>query len=157
MATRFAPQARSIVSDAEAQARSCRSPAIEAEHLLLALSQSDTEASRVLASLGLTHQAIQEALSREFEQALDAAGVRVRAGTLGRPSPEPHRRPRLGASSKGALERALAAAAGSHQIRPGHLLLGVLGARYGTVPRALHLAGVDQLELEARTRQALGD
>jgi nucleoside-diphosphate-sugar epimerase len=36
-------------------------------------------------------------------------------------------------------------------------LLAVLGARAGTVPRALALAGVDQGDLAARTGQALDD
>ena len=53
------------------------------------------------------------------------------------------------------LERAVKAAAGQRQIRPGHLLLGVLGAQAGTVPRALALAGVNQGDLAARARQAL--
>ena len=53
------------------------------------------------------------------------------------------------------LERALKAALGQRQIRPGHLLLGVLAAQAGTVPRALALAGVDSGDLAARARQAL--
>ena len=61
----------------------------------------------------------------------------------------------MAASGKLVLERALKAAAGRGQIQPGHLLLGVLAAQAGTVPRALALAGVDQGDLAARTRQAL--
>jgi len=53
------------------------------------------------------------------------------------------------------LERALKSAVGRGQIRPGHLLLGVLAAQAGTVPRALALAGADSGDLAARTRQAL--
>ena len=53
------------------------------------------------------------------------------------------------------LQRALKAAVGQRQIRPGHLLLGVLGAQAGTVPRALALPGLDQGDLTARARQAL--
>jgi D-alanyl-D-alanine carboxypeptidase len=53
------------------------------------------------------------------------------------------------------MVRALRAAEGSRQIRAAHLLLGVLEAQVGTVPRALHLAGVDSSELLDLTRQAL--
>ena len=45
--------------------------------------------------------------------------------------------------------------AGSRLVEAEHLLLGVLAAQAGTVPRALALAGVDQADLAAQTRQAL--
>ncbi len=53
------------------------------------------------------------------------------------------------------MVRAVRAAEGDRQIRPAHLLLGILGAQLGTVPRALQLAGVDQAELTNLTEQAL--
>jgi D-alanyl-D-alanine carboxypeptidase len=40
-------------------------------------------------------------------------------------------------------------------LRPAHLLLGVLQAQVGTVPRALALAGVDRSDLLARVRHSL--
>ena len=40
-------------------------------------------------------------------------------------------------------------------LRPAHLLLGILLAEVGTVPRALTLAGIDRAELIVRIRQAL--
>ena len=156
MVTRLAPEARSLFKTAEAQARGSGSPLIEAEHLLLAMcARPDTDAGQVLVSFGLTPAALQEALDQEFVASLAAAGVFVSTGSLGRPSPRPRRHLRLSASSKAAMERAVTAAAGSGRIRPGHLLLGVLGTRVGTVPRALHFAGVDQAEITARTEQAL--
>jgi D-alanyl-D-alanine carboxypeptidase len=155
MVTRLAPDARTLVTSAEAQARTSGSALVEAEHLLLAMSSKrDTDAGQVLASVGLTHEALEEALDREFEASLAAAGVSLASG-LARPSREPARRLRLSASFKAALERSVTAAAGSRQIRPAHLLLGVLGAQVGTVPRALHLAGVDRAHLTTLTRQAL--
>ncbi len=63
----------------------------------------------------------------------------------------------MGASSKLVMQRAARAAVGQRQIRPGHLLLGVLAAQAGTVPRALALAGADTGELTTRTRHALAD
>ena len=149
MVTRLAPDARSLFKSAEAEARTSRSALVETEHLLLAMSaRPDTDAGQVLAEVG-------HALSREFESTLATAGVSVVAKNLGRPSPEPTRRLRLSASFKSAMERSVTEAKGSRQIRPAHLLLGVLGAQMGTVPRALHLAGVDQAELAVRTEQSL--
>jgi ATP-dependent Clp protease ATP-binding subunit ClpA len=158
MVTRLAPDARTLFATAEREARTTRSPYVEAEHLLLAMSAAPgTDAGRILASVGLTHDAIEQALGQEFAVSLATAGVTVGAGGPLPSSPEPSRRLRLGASFKAAMERSVTAASGSRQIRPAHLLLGVLGARLGTVPRALQLAGVDQVELTTLTRQALAD
>ena len=55
------------------------------------------------------------------------------------------------------MERSVDAAKGSRQIRPAHLLLGLLGAHAGTVPRALHVAGVAPGDLASLTEQALAD
>ncbi len=156
MVTRFADYARAIVRDAEEEARAAGSPSLEAEHLLLALAAArGSDAGQVLASAGLDHTAIQAALDQEMRQSLRVAGVDLPPGGLPRASRDPGRRVRLGASSKLVLERAAKAAAGQRQMRPGHLLLGVLGAQAGTVPRALALTGVDQADLALRTRQAL--
>ena len=102
-----------------------------------------------------TGTAIRAALDREFRQSLAAAGVTLAPGGLPAASRDPNRRARLAASGKLVLERALKADRGERPDPPGHLLLGVLAAQAGTVPRALALAGVDQGDLAARTRQAL--
>jgi len=156
MAIRFVVQARAIVRQAEKEAAEAGSPAIEAEHMLLAMAgEHGIEARQVLASAGLDRDAIRAALDREFRQSLAAAGVTLAPGGLPSASRDPNRRARMAASGKLVLERALKAAAGRGQIQPGHLLLGVLAAQAGTVPRALALAGVDSGDLAARTRQAL--
>lgn len=156
MAIRFVVQARAIVRQAEKEAAEDGSPLIGAEHMLLAMTgEHGIEARDVLASAGLDRDGIRAALDREFRQSLAAAGVTLPPGGLPPASRDPARRARMAASGKLVLERALKAAAGRGQIRPGHLLLGVLAAQAGTVPRALALAGVDQGELAARTRQAL--
>ena len=156
MAIRFVVQARAIVRQAEKEAAGAGSPQIEAEHLLLAMAgENGIEARDVLASVGLDRDGIRAALDREFRQSLSAAGVTLPAGGLPTTSRDPNRRARMATSGKLVLERALKAAAGRGQIQPGHLLLGVLAAQAGTVPRALALAGVDQADLAARTRQAL--
>ncbi len=156
MVTRFAEHARAVVRQAEKEAETAGSPVIEAEHLLLALASTPgTEAHDVLAAAGLGHDAVSAALGEEMRQSLAVAGVSLPPGGLPRPSRDPAHKARLGASSKLALQRALKATAGQRQIRPGHLLLGVLGAQAGTVPRALAVAGADQDGLILRTRQAL--
>ena len=155
MITHFAEHTRAVVGQAQQEAAAAGSPLIEAEHLLLALASAPgTEAYDVLTAAGLGHDAVSAALDEEMRQSLAVAGVTLPPGGLPRPSRTAHKA-RLGASSKLALQRALKATAGQRQIRPGHLLLGVLGAQAGTVPRALAVAGADQAELTLRTRQAL--
>jgi ATP-dependent Clp protease ATP-binding subunit ClpA len=157
MVTRFTQHARAIVRSAEAEARASGSPAVEAEHLLLAISAlAGTAAQRVLASAGLDHHAIKTALQREVHQSLSAAGITIDPGQLPHATIDPSRHLRLGASARIAIERAARASAGSRQIQPCHLLIGVLGAQAGTVPRTLALAGVDQGDLTERVRSATG-
>jgi D-alanyl-D-alanine carboxypeptidase len=156
VAIRFVVQARAVVRQAEKEAAGTGSPLIEAEHLLLAMAgEHGLEARDALASVGLDRDAIRAALDREFRRSLAVAGVTLPPGGLPTASRDPNRRARMATSGKLVLERALKAAAGRGQIQPGHLLLGVLSAQAGTVPRALALAGVDPGELAARTRQAL--
>jgi D-alanyl-D-alanine carboxypeptidase len=137
---------RTLVGQAQADARALAAPAVEAEHLLLALTQQPgSDAARVLADAGLDREGVRHALQQEFERSLAAVGVTP--GTLGLPQPTipTTREPRLGASAKLAIERALmiAKAHGVRRLRPLHILLGVLRAEAGTVPRALEAAGVD--------------
>jgi ATP-dependent Clp protease ATP-binding subunit ClpA len=151
MVTRFAQHVRTIVKAAEVEARTSGSPTVEAEHVLLAISALDgTDAQRVLASAGLDHHAIKLALEREVHQSLSAAGITIDPGQLPHATIDPSRHLRMGASTKMALERAAKASAGARQMQPCHLLIGVLGAQGGTVPRMLALAGVDQGNLAER-------
>ncbi|MEV4184381.1 Clp protease N-terminal domain-containing protein [Streptosporangium canum] len=144
-----------IMEEGAAEAREDGSAATEAHHLLLALAAHEgTAAYHVLTTVGFGRQAIREALDREFEHSLDAVGVSLTAFDLPKPSPAPEP-PKMGASARLALERGFAASTGKKDLRPAHLLLGVLGAEIGAVPRALALAGVDRVDLMARTRQTL--
>jgi ATP-dependent Clp protease ATP-binding subunit ClpA len=155
MVTRFTQHARAIVKAAEVEARASGSPTLEAEHLMLAICALEgTAAQRVLASAGLDKQAIKLALEREVHQSLSAAGMTIDPGQLPHPTINSSRHVRLAASAKIALERAVKASAGARQIQPCHLLIGVLGAQVGTVPRMLALAGVDQGNLTERVRRA---
>jgi ATP-dependent Clp protease ATP-binding subunit ClpA len=154
----FGPYVHAIIEQAGHQASKEGSATIEAQHLLLAVAaQEGTTAHQVLTSVGLDQQAIRQALDREFEHSLRAAGVSLAAFDLPRPSSDPEPSARIGASAKLALERGVAAAARKQDLQPAHLLLGILEARLGTVPHALGLAGIDQADLTARVRQALTD
>jgi ATP-dependent Clp protease ATP-binding subunit ClpA len=154
--TTFDTYVHMIIEQAGHHASKDGSATIEAQHLLLAIAaQEGTTAHQVLTSVGLDEQAIHDALDREFEDSLRAAGVSRGAFDLPQPSSDPKASARIGATAKLALERGVAAAARKKDLRPAHLLLGILESRVGTVPRALALTGIDQADLTARTRQAL--
>jgi ATP-dependent Clp protease ATP-binding subunit ClpA len=144
-----------IIERAGDEAHKDRSATIEAQHLLLAVAaEPEPTTEQVLTSVGLNYQAIRDALDREFEHSLRAAGVSLAAFDLSRPS-NALEHPKPGASAKLALARGFAPVARKKDLRPAHLLLGILRAQVGTVPRALALAGVDQADLRARVLRAL--
>ncbi|MFH8569264.1 Clp protease N-terminal domain-containing protein [Streptomyces sp. NPDC017993] len=141
----------------EHEAREDRSATIEAHHLLLAIAaEQESTTCQALASAGLDHQALREALDREFEHSLSLVGVSRNAHDVPRPGKalEP---PKMGASAKLALERSFSSVARKKELRPAHLLLGILQAQAGTVPRALALAGIDPADLALNVRQTLTD
>lgn len=145
---------QSVLVRAADEARDDGSASIEAGHVLLAMAVQDgTEAQRALDRAGLGHRALKDALHREFEHSLSAAGVTLGAFDL-RSTPDPGRRPQLGASFKLTMER-IASVYRKKDLRSVHLLLGVLQAETGTVPRALALAGVDRAGLVERVRAEL--
>ncbi|GAA2282373.1 MULTISPECIES: Clp protease N-terminal domain-containing protein [Kitasatospora] len=144
-----------IIVRAIQEAREDGSATIEAHHLLLAIA-ADNEATthRILTTAGLDRRAVRDALDWEFEHSLRAVGVSPAACALPRPSPVSGQ-PKIGASARLALERSFASVRRKKELRPAHLLLGILQAQVGTVPRALALAAVDQDQLVNRVQQAL--
>ncbi|MCO1582595.1 hypothetical protein M8C13_43315 [Crossiella sp. SN42] len=141
-----------IIEQGGRHAKAEGSATIEAQHLLLAIAaEPDPGAQDVLAEAGLDQAAIRAALDREFEHSLNAAGVSSTAFDL-TASPDQERRTTVGASAKLALERGFAGVSRKKDLRPGHLLLGVLAAEVGTVPRALALAGINRAELAEQVR-----
>ncbi|HLU72173.1 MAG TPA: Clp protease N-terminal domain-containing protein [Nonomuraea sp.] len=143
-----------VLTEGETEARRDGSATIEAEHLLLAVAaQEGTAPQRVLAEAGLGHRAVRAALDREFEHSLSTVGVSVPAG-LALSSTPSERRPTMGATGKLALERGFASVTRKKDLRPAHVLLGILHAEVGTVPRALALAGVDRSALLARVQES---
>jgi len=150
MFERFTKDARHVVDDAVEEARRSGSPTIEAEHLLLALAAGTGPSARVLHGSGLTPNRTRAALDEHFERTLATVGVSPGAFNLPPPAPSP--KLRFSASFKLALERALKAAMERKDRRIGaeHVLLGVLRAEAGTVPRLLAAEGIDRDELAAR-------
>lgn len=151
----FSRYVRTIIEQATREAQLERSKTIEAEHVLLAIAaQPETTAAEILSSVGLDRSALRNALSREFEHSLGAAGVSLDSFDLPRSS-APELPTNVGASVRQALERGLAGVCRHPQ--PTHVLLGILQAEVGTVPRALALAGIDRAGLMLSVRQALSE
>ncbi|MGW0410347.1 Clp protease N-terminal domain-containing protein [Streptomyces collinus] len=143
-----------VIVRAMDEARDDGSATIDAHHLLLSLAADQgSTAQQVLASVGLDRAAVREALDREFEHSLSMVGVSPAAYGLPGPS-HASQQPKMGASARLALERSFASAR-KKDLRSAHLLLGILQAQIGTVPRALALAGIDQAELADRVQQTL--
>lgn len=139
-------------ADEAAQDGSAR---IEARHLLIAMAvvREDT-VQRLLESVGLDEQGVRDALAWEFEHSLSVVGVSSRTYDL----PKPTRfapRNSMGTSAKLAIERSFMSVPRKRDARPAHVLLGVLSAEVGTVPRALEMAGIDRDDLMSRARAAL--
>ena len=154
---KFVKESQFVVVQAREEARTLGSRTVEAEHLLLALARRTGDpAGTALAEAGLDHAAVTEALEAERDQTLAAVGVSVSAFDLPPVTPAKSE-PGWGTSAKLSLQRAFTAAAerGDKGIVPAHVLLGVLAAEAGTVPRALERAGVTPADMEQRTRLAL--
>jgi hypothetical protein len=107
----FGTYVHTIIEQAGHHASKDGSATIEAQHLLLAVAaQEGTTAHQVLTSVGLDQQAVREALEREFQHSLRAAGVSLAAFDLPEPSsdPEPSARivPSMAASPPPVCDRA---------------------------------------------------
>ena len=158
MVERSKTGSRAVILDALEEARLRPEAKIEAEHLLLALSRrSAWGAGRVLLDAGLDHDRLRTVLDESVGRTLAAVGVG--SGGVWIPDstlPVAHH-PSWGESAKAALRRAAAVAKehGNRRLEPAHILIGVLRAREGTVPRALAMAGVDVADLTARAEATL--
>lgn len=155
MFNRFVKEAREIAAQAQTVAQGLGSPTIEAEHLLLALTEAGATRA-TLAEAGLDWHGLRDALAREAERSLAAVGISATAVNLPPPA-HAGTKARWATSAKLALERSLkvATARKDSRIRPDHILLGVLQAPLGTVPRALEVAGVDRLAIARRVEAEL--
>jgi D-alanyl-D-alanine carboxypeptidase len=157
MFERFPRASRLVLERARDEAAMLGSKDMEAEHILLALTRDpDPVVPAVLSQAGLDRDSLRRAIEAQDEAALASVGVSRAAFSLP-PAPPLMRTPGWGTSSKQVMIRARDAAVGRRdpRIQPGHLLLGVLRAEAGTVPRALAFAGVDRVELATATQAAL--
>lgn len=157
MLERFTKEAGGVAAGARDRARMRGSGTVEAEHVLLALAaELEGVAGRVLRSLGLDEAAVDVALRADFEATLGQVGVSLDAFEVPPPIPLAGT-PRWGTSAKAALEGALAAAQarGDRRIESAHILLAVLSAHEGTVPRALRGAGVEPADVVVATHVAM--
>lgn len=154
---RFVGDARRIARRATEVAGEVGARSVEAEHILLAVAGGPEGAVRArLAEARLDRDGILRALAAEEAHSLAAAGV-ARDGFDVPPRPAAHPPGRWGASAKLALERAvrIAATRRERSVTAGHVVLGVLAATRGTVPRALAATGVDRAHLAARVEEAM--
>jgi ATP-dependent Clp protease ATP-binding subunit ClpA len=157
MFERFTRSARATVQRARDVAATEGSATVEAQHLLLALTQrADDPTSRALATLGISERAVRGALEEEFTHALQAVGV---AATTPRPGPpRPGRAggptPRWGQSAKLVLVRALRVAIdrGHKRIEDRHLLIALSLAEAGVIPRVLRTLGVAPTDIDIALR-----
>ncbi|WP_101785089.1 Clp protease N-terminal domain-containing protein [Nonomuraea indica] len=148
-----------ILTEGGMEAQRHGSSTVEAQHLLLAVAaQEGTAPQRILASFGLDYPAVRAALEAETQHSLSMVGVSPSSFGLPRPNTvTPSHQPRMGETGKLAIERGFASASRKRDLRPAHVLLGILRAEVGTVPRALALAGVDRAELLARVQSSITD
>ncbi|MDO8731181.1 MAG: Clp protease N-terminal domain-containing protein [Actinomycetota bacterium] len=149
MADSHMTKLRSLIDIATNEASKSRSTNVEAEHLLLALSSRPSSAAgNALAQQGLSYDTLQEALEAEQHSSLRSAGVEPIAEQR-LLSTRRRRRPGWGASAKESLRRgSLIGRKFKHRkMEESDLLLGILHAELGTVPRALTIAGIDRAQL----------
>ncbi|MEY2936126.1 MAG: hypothetical protein RL033_6875 [Pseudomonadota bacterium] len=152
--TAFTQYVRTIVEDAGYEAGADGSATIEAQHVLVAIAaRSETKASQFLCASGLTPQSLRDALHREWERSLSTTGASLQTLKLERGRLTATPVTSLGPSVQQALERGVSGLRSGAQ--PAHLLLGILRADIGIVPRALELAGYDRADLLTRAREAL--
>ncbi|MEO7006650.1 MAG: Clp protease N-terminal domain-containing protein [Terrimesophilobacter sp.] len=140
---------------ARQEARKRGSKAVEAEHLLLGLASSPTTVcGRVLIEAGLDRERIDSLLRQERRDSVAYAGVELRGGMPSVPT-ENSTVLELGTSANEAIRRGAAVGHAENRVRVGtDLLLGILGAELGTVPRILALAGIDRTILAERVTKA---
>jgi ATP-dependent Clp protease ATP-binding subunit ClpA len=121
---------------------------VEAEDLLRAFAAVPGSAADLLAEAGLDADALDAALAAERAHGLASVGF---AGDLPELDPAPRAvRPRWGASAHAIFGRIRH----DGRVGPAAILVGILSADLGTVPRMLELAGVDRYQLLGRATSA---
>jgi ATP-dependent Clp protease ATP-binding subunit ClpA len=142
---------RDALKHARELASDLSSRTVEAEHLLVVLADQSAGTGKVLEGAGLSRSRVEAALREENRLSLAVAGVEPLTDEQASASRDT-RPPLWGASAKAALVRGHRIAKESGRVweTTTDLLLGILAAELGTVPRALAIAGTDRSELIAR-------
>ena len=155
----FPQTARALFTKASEEAARRGSSTIEAEHLLLALTADPhSAASATLAPVGLDHERFEAALAEERTRSLAFAGVGPIDPERLVATPHPKARPSWGASVREAMGVMHRITPHGRQTRRGvevNILIALLSADLGTVPRALAIAGVDRPALLAQLKPQL--
>ena len=147
---------RDTLRDARGEATRAGSKTVEAEHLLLALAaRSSGPVPRLLADSGLDRDGIDSALEAEHRRSLAIAGVEPLTAEQSLATPR-SAVPVWGSSVREALLRGHRIASKDRRARENNVdvLLGILQAEVGTVPRALAIAGIDRRRLLGRALEA---
>jgi ATP-dependent Clp protease ATP-binding subunit ClpA len=144
----------SVARQFESEAKRDGAKFIEAEHMLLALaSNTDSDAGRLLNEAGLDHERLAAALREERRRTLAFAGMSAPETGLVEATGLDSA-PSFGTSAKMAVRRALIGSRHDRRrrgrLRGTDLLAGILEADFGTVPRALAIAGIDRAALLSR-------
>jgi len=148
MLDRMTADARWAVGRGQDVARAAGATHIEAEHLLIALSEREgTPAQRALAAAGLTPARLAELIAEEHARSLRFAGVEPTF----LPTTPTRGSLRFATSSKSTLTRAVASSqkGAGKGIDTARLLRAIVEQETGTVPRLLALAGVSRTDLIA--------
>jgi ATP-dependent Clp protease ATP-binding subunit ClpA len=154
MFERFSSSARAAVKRARDVAAADGADTVEAEHLLLALTQqADEPTARALDALRITEAAVRKELDAEFATALQTVGV-VATVPPWRPSRPGRSSPKWGQSAKLALERSLQVTLdrGHKRIDDRHLLLALSQAEAGVIPRVLRAMDVTASDIDTALR-----
>ena len=156
MFERFARDAKIVVNNAEARRASAGSATIEAEHLLLALTECDpaTAVGRALAATGLDRDRVEQ---RAGPERSEPDGGRHLDRRLRPARAEPGEQAAPGGRCQGALEHALriSLVRADKRIESGHILLALLPRRGRTARAYCTEAGVDRRELNDVTTAAM--
>jgi len=146
---------RTVVVQAIEEARLRGSTSVEAEDLLLALAScGTTETKQSLERAGLDHESILRALRDERRHSLAQAGIEAVDDERLVATPRTDR-PSWGTSVREAVSRGRSTVNRNRNRRAAEtdVLVGILLANFGTVPRALTLAGIDRDALIGRLQR----
>lgn len=153
--TRASRHVKLLLERAGEEARAIGAPALEAEHILLALAGgTDEKAARVLSSLGVSRTRIIEGLDREFAAALAGVDIQLTAPGGGPRRPNNDSRMPWGPSAARAAGRSI----GESPDDPGlRMLLAIVHAEAGLIPHLLAELGITVGEVETAVLQVDAD